>query len=286
MTNYEIFCKTVELGSLSRTAEVLSYSQSNITHVIQQMEKSFGFTLLIRNKAGVSLTENGKIVYEKIKQVLAAENELLKTVQEINGFSLGSLRIGVFSSIAAELLPKALKKYSEQYPRVEITLYDGDHEAVLGWLMDGTIDIGFLSQIPPKKGIEFLPLLQDEMLALMPEKHRARDRMEIPVSFFAEEPTIYPYETIAHDVDAVMKASNVKPSISLEVKGSETIVAMVREGLGVSILPELYMRSHGEGIVTRPLSPRFYRTIGAALPENSANKALTERFLEIVREVI
>lgn len=109
---------------------------------------------------------------------------------------------------------------------------------------------------------------------------------EIPVAFFKEEPTIYPYESISRDVDAVMRASGVKPNIRLEVKGSETIVAMVREGLGVSVLPELYMRSHGEGIVTRPLSPRFYRTIGAALPGNSANAALTERFLGIVREVL
>lgn len=80
MTNYEIFCKTVELGSLSKPAEALDYSQPNVSHAIQLLEKQFGFQLLIRNKGGVVLTENGEIVYQKMKQILEAESELTTMV--------------------------------------------------------------------------------------------------------------------------------------------------------------------------------------------------------------
>lgn len=285
MNKYDIFSKVVELKSLSHAAEVLSYSQSNITHTIQQMEKEYGFTLLIRNKGGVSLTENGKIVYEKIKAIVAAEEELQQCVQRINGYTIGSIRIGVFSSISMELLPKALKQFGLNYPHVDVTLYDGDHEAVLQWLLDGTIDIGFLSQTP-EKDIDFIPLFKDEMLVVLPENHPACSQISIPPEFFENEPTIYPYESIANDFNAVMSSAGVVPKKRMEVKGGETIVAMVKEGLGVSVLPELYMRSHSDGVVCLPVRPRQYRTIGAALPKKSTNQALTRLFLDTVKEVL
>ncbi len=285
MNKYEIFSKVVELGSLSHAAEVLSYSQSNITHIIQQLEKDYGFTLLIRNKAGVSLTENGRLVYEKIKAILAAEQDLQKCVQQINGYTIGSLRIGVFSSIAMELLPKALKQFALDYPHVEVTLYDGDHEAVLQWLLDGSIDIGFLSQVPAKD-IDFIPLFKDEMLVILPENHPACQEISLPPEFFINEPTIYPYESIASDFNAVMKNFGVTPKKAMEVKGGETIVAMIKEGLGVSLLPELYMRSHKGGLVCLPVRPRQYRTIGAALPQKNPNAALSELFLKTLRQTL
>ncbi len=285
MNKYEIFCKTVEVGSLSHAAEVLNYSQSNVTHTIQQMEKEYGFTLLIRNKAGVTLTENGKLLYEKMKAILSAEEELQKCVQQINGYTIGSIRIGVFSSIAMELLPRALKKFAQDYPHVNVTLYDGDHEAVLQWLLDGSIDIGFLSQTP-ESDLHFIPLFKDEMLAILPKNHPACEEISIPLSFFEKEPTVCPYESIASDFNAVMSSAGVIPNKCMEVKGGETIVAMVKEGLGVGVLPELYMRSHGEGIVCLPIRPRQYRTIGAALPKKSPNAALSNLFLETLRQTI
>lgn len=281
MTNYEIFCKTVELGSLSKSAEALDYSQPNVSHAIQQLERDFGFQLLIRNKGGVSLTENGEIIYEKMKQILEAEYELKKCVNEINGFTLGRIKIGVFSSIAAEILPRALKSFNEKYPNVEITLYDGDHKAVQEWLMNGTVDIGFLSQIPDKT-LEFIPIFEDEMLAILPSNHPAASLTSIPVDFFANEPTIYPYKTISHDVDVIMNKYGIEVNKKMEVKGGETIVAMIKEGLGVGILPELYIRNHHDGIVARPLSNNEYRTIGVAISPRSNNTYLTQRFLETV----
>lgn len=285
MNKYEIFSKVVELKSLSHAAEVLSYSQSNITHVIQQMEKEYGFTLLIRNKGGVSLTENGRLIYEKIKAVLAAEEDLQKCVQQINGYTIGSLRIGVFSSIAMELLPKALKQFATDYPHVDVTLYDGDHEAVLQWLMDGSIDIGFLSQLPGKD-MDFIPLFKDEMLVILPENHPACKEISITPDFFTNEPTIYPFESIASDFNAVMNGFDITPKKAMEVKGGETIVAMVKEGLGVSLLPELYMRSHMDGVVCLPVRPRQYRTIGAALPNKNPNEALSKLFLKTLKQTL
>jgi len=195
------------------------------------------------------------------------------------------LRLGVFSSIAAEILPKVLKTYNEKYPNVEITLYDGDHKAVVDWLMEGTVDIGFLSQIPDIN-IKFISLLQDEMLAVLPENHVMKKVKEIPVSYFAEEPTIYPYKSISHDVDVIMKKANVEPNTIMEIRGGETVAAMVREGLGISILPELYIRTHKEGIVAKPLNPREFRTIGMAISPKTTNGILTERFLDIVTETL
>lgn len=275
---YQVFCKVVELGSLSHAAEALGYTQSGISRMIQSLEKEFGLSLLIRNKAGVSMTENGKIVLKKIEVVLDAESELKNAVAEINGLKIGTLRIGTFPSVAVEWLPEVIRIFQNKYPGIKIQLVDGDHREIEQWLLDGKIDFGFLTETGNLK-IEFIPLHQDEMLAVLPKSHPLADLESFPVTQYSVEPFIFPHKGLDTDVRALLKHARVNPNIKYDVRGGDSIIAMVRNKLGIGLFPELYLKAHSGGILIKHLSPRYYRIIGIGFSSHSTNKMIADKFI-------
>ena len=284
MTNskYIVFLKTVELQSLSKAAEALNYTQSNVTQMIQSMEKDYGFRLLNRNKGGVSLTENGKFVFESIRNIVYWEERLYQTISMISNLQAGTLRIGSFSSVCVEWLPEIVAQFQQKYPGIQAELMIGDYNELVEWLNAGRIDCGFVTSYM-KHTPHFFPLVKDEMLALASVSSHYKDSLSYDIQNFGTDSFVYPYKGLDADVNYVLKHAKVSPNVKYRVKGDEAIIALVEENLGVGMLPELYLRRFGN-ILKLPLNPRQFRTIGLSLSPQSVDLPLVQCFMAWVKE--
>ena len=130
LKQYRAFLKTVECRSVSQAAQAMGMTQSALTQNLGALEKQFGFRLLVRNKAGVRLTQEGRRVYRAIEQVVRADEALLSAVEEVRRSSGDTIRIATFKSVAVSWLPAMMKAFQAEHPEAEFRLFDGAYAEV------------------------------------------------------------------------------------------------------------------------------------------------------------
>lgn len=160
MIRYTAFCKIVELGSFTRAAEVLGYTQAAISQMVRSLEAELKLTLLTRTRSGIRLTPEGELVYPFIQKTVACERALADKAREIYDLGAGEIRIGTFSSISQHWLPSLIKRFNQKYPNILFRLYQGDYTTMGDWLRSGYIDFCFadLAAIP---GFNTITLAKD-----------------------------------------------------------------------------------------------------------------------------
>lgn len=255
------FVTAVEYGSLTKAAEILDYTQPSISHMISSLEDDYGFSLLVRGKFGVTPTDNGLVLLPIMHDLLKRSQLLTETVNEINGMEIGRIRIGAYTSVCVHWMPTVLSLFNATYPQIQVQLYEGNSQEIKQWLESGKIDFGIgttqISQNP-----NFIPLMQDRMLAILPKKHALGSRNTIPLRTFTVEPCIMPYEDSHHDVQFIFKKEKITPNIAYQIRGDEAIIALVKKGLGISLLSELLIKEHLTELSAKPIEGNYVRTIG------------------------
>ena len=122
---YEIFLKVCETGSFSKAAEALNYTQSGISQMMAGLEEELGVQLFARVKRGVSLTDNGARLIPYIQEMVNQKDKLRQAAFNINNKIEGKLRVGSFSSITALWMPDVVHFFRENYPKVDVEIFDG-----------------------------------------------------------------------------------------------------------------------------------------------------------------
>ena len=176
------------------------------------------------------------------------------------------MRIGAFTSVAVHWLPGVLKEFQADYPNVEFRLFNGDYHDVEQWLSDGSIDIGFVN-VP---------------CAILPPGSRFASYPKFPLIECEKEPFISLLESSDHDARRALEAAGVKPNVRFYTKDDYAIIAMVEQGLGMSIMPELLLKGRSDRLLILPLVPEATRVIGIAIAAGSKAGPATRRFADYV----
>ncbi|MBQ7736229.1 MAG: LysR family transcriptional regulator [Oscillospiraceae bacterium] len=280
---YEVFEKIVEYSSLTRAAEELGLTQSGVSHVLAALEEEFGFPLLRRSRVGARLTPEGEALMPRVREVLRSQERLEQAAAELRGLAAGTVRVATFTSVAVHWLPGMLQEFQALYPRVDFRLFNGDYHDVDRWLSDGSADVGFVA-LPTELRCPCTPLKEDRLLAVLPKNHPLAALEVCPAAAVAREPFISLLETSDDDARRALEAAGVTPNVRFTTKDDYAIIAMVEQGLGVSIMPELLLTGREDGVALRPLEPAASRTLALAVPAGDAAGPATRRFAEFVRE--
>ena len=281
MDKYGIFEKVVETRSLTRAAEELGCTQSAVSHSLSGLESDLGFPLLIRGRGGVSLTDEGERILPSIRAILTAYEQLEQTASSIRGLDSGTVRVGAFTSVAVHWLPGIIKKFQGDYPNVDFKLLNGDYHDVEQWILDGSIDIGFVN-VPCSLDCEVITLMEDRLLAIVPEDSRFKNYPKFPLSECETEPFISLLESSDHDARRALEAAGVKPNVKFYTKDDYAIIAMVEQGLGISIMPELLLKGRNDRLLTLPLVPEAKRTIGLAVAASDKAGPAVRKFTDYI----
>ena len=279
VNKYEAFLLSVELGSITRAAENLGVTQSAVSHMISSLEAELGFALLRRGRGGAVPTAEGQSVTPAIRGILTARERLDQMASAIRGLDSGTVRIGTFTSVGVHWLPGIIAEFQADYPSAELKLMSGDYHDVEQWLADGSADIGCVP-LPTRLGGEVVPLRADRLLAVIPANHPLADAAAFPVAELERESFIGLLETSDRDARGALAAAGVSPHIKYKTKDDYAVIAMIERGLGVSIMPELLLRSCSERVRCLELDPPASRTIGLCMPDAERAGPATRRFAE------
>ena len=281
LDKYEVLVAVVEQGSLTLAASALSCTQSAVSHSLDSLEKELGFPLLKRGRGGVRLTAEGEKLMPAVRSLLASAEQLQQTASAIRGLDTGTVRIGAFTSVAVHWLPGVLKMFQADYPKVDFKLLNGDYHDVEQWLENGSVDIGFVN-VPCTLDCECITLMEDRLLAILPLGSRFASYPKFPLVECETEPFISLLESSDHDARRALEAAGVQPNVRFYTKDDYAILAMVEQGLGMSIMPELLLKGRNDRLQILPLIPEARRTIGMAIAASEKAGPATRRFADYV----
>ncbi len=282
MNRYLALQKIIELGSFSKAAEAMGYSQSAISQMISSLEEEMSLKLVNRFRTGARLTLEGEELYPHIEKMIYQYYSVQEKINEIKGLKTGTIRMGTLASISAHWLPGLLKEFQEQYPEVEFVIHQGDYTSIYEWIKTGAIDFGFVN---PKAvtGIETIVLKEGDMLAVLPENHPLGKNDVIPLELLAKEPFILLEEGHYYEPLEAFKAIGVAPDIRYTIHDDYAIMTMVEAGLGVSILAELVLHRTNYKIKLCATEPRISRTIAIGYKDKSGMPIACKRFIQLLQ---
>lgn len=283
MNRYLALQKIVELGSFSKAAEAMGYSQSAMSQMISSLEDEMSIKLINRFRTGAKLTLEGAELYPHIEKLIYQYDAVINKTGEIKGLETGTIRMGTLASISAHWLPKLLKEFQEKYPGVEFVIHQGDYTSIYEWIKTGAVDFGFVN---PKAvtGIETIMLKEGAMLAVLPEDHPLADRQVIPLKELAAEPFILLEEGHYYEPLEAFKTVGVSPNVKYTIHDDYAIMTMVEAGLGVSILAELVLHRTNYKIKRCVTEPEIFRTIAIGYKDKASLPIACKRFLELLRQ--
>jgi DNA-binding transcriptional LysR family regulator len=260
---FEALLRSVDCGSLSRAAQDMGYTQSGLSHMIKSLETRFGFALLKRTRDGVALTENGEKLLPHIRALVNASIALEQDISEINGLVAGTLTIGTFASMSIAWLPHIIKSLHTDYPGIQFHLMEASTQELEKLLQDERIDCAFFS-LQPHMRFEWISLYQDPLYAILPLDHPYAERDSFPMEAFRNEPFVIPSMGAEYDTMRVLKDTGIPPECAYSTMEDYAAIAMVENGLCISLIPGLVLRGHRANVAILELDPPQYRTLGIA----------------------
>lgn len=260
---YEVFVKVVDTGNFTKAGEILGLSQSGVSHNISALESELGITLLNRGRNGVSLTDAGKRIIGHMRNILSESEQIKQRTAAILGIEIGKIKIGSFPSVSAKLLPGIISYFKSRYERLELELFEGSYDEITEWVENGVIDIGFVSL--PVKGLETIPLLKDKLVVLLPCGHPFHNHKTLTIEKLSKEPFIMPKAGCEVLIKERFQSYGLKPNILFEVEDNQTIISMVQEGIGLTVIPQLTLPNWFTQVSTVELVPETHRNIGLAV---------------------
>jgi len=284
---YQAFLRVVELGSITKAADCLGYTQSAVSRMIADLEDEWGIELLHRSRAGLSLSSDGIMIMPYIKELCDSYNIMSEKVDHLKGLDTGFIRIGTITSISTQLLPLILKEFRSRYPNIEFQLKNMDRVEAEDALRAGEIDCCFIStpiSESKRDKIQTRFLMRDPMVALLPCDHAMASYPLYPLQRFSGECYVKLTDEHRNEVslllDKINEQLDTPPATFYEVNDDYSVMAMVESGLGVSVLPKLVTNRMPFNVCIRELDPPQYRDIELAFLNDRASPA-TEKFIQV-----
>lgn len=276
LSQLEVLIAITDTGSLKEAGEVVSLTQSAVSYSLSRLEKELGVTLLNRGRQGIAMTRIGEEVVQHARSIMTQIDIIRQKTSRERGLSVGKLRLGYVPYIAPRLVAGIIRDFQQKYPEIEVVLFEGNPKELLGWLDTGMIDVGTV--LRPEQYVSTVPLAHSEIRAILSVHHPLATESEIRMEQLAEEALIGPKGDFGTaSIEIVAPYEEIVPRIRFEASTTDTILVMVRENMGVSIMPQMRYEGNLEGIVALPLAPP--RSVDIFLAA-TIQSPVTETFLD------
>lgn len=269
----------IDVGNMTRAAEQLGYTQSGLSYIIKTLEAEFGFPMLVRSRSGVRPTADCMRILPILRDLHHKSQMLEQEVADIRGLAVGAVSVGVFPCISRFWMPTILRNFTARYPGITLSIRESGQEDLDQWLRDGSVDLLLYSR-QPNYTHQWIQFMQDDLCAVVPEGHPLAPCREIALDQLTGEPFIMEDDAHDHDIPRLLKDSGFHPNVCWSSKDELAILNMVAAGLGVSVLPGLYLQDMPPGVKALPLVPRAYRQLGAAMLSLEELSPAARRFLD------
>lgn len=275
----EYVVAVAELRSFHEAARRCHVSQPGLSAQIRQVEETLGVRIFERDRRHVLVTPEGQVIVRQARRVLAEAGELLSAAEGVGGEGLvGTLRMGVIPTVAPYLLPQALPRIRERYPKLRLLLYEGQTHDIVARLHDGKLDLLLLALEADLERAETHPLFRDDFVLAVRSGHPLSKRKRVEDKDLATDEILLLDDghCLRDQALPVCRRARAREIGDFRAGSLATLAQMVASGLGMTLLPRIAVpveASRGAGLVTRPFrAPAPFRTIGLAWRPTSVKK--------------
>jgi len=280
-------------GSFSAAAESLAYTQSAVSQQIAALEREAGTVLVERNARGIRMTEAGRALVRHADVILGRLADAEAELEAIAGVRGGRLRMVSFPTAGATIAPRAIGRFRERFPGVEVTLAPREPDEGLECLKAGECDIALTVEASfariTDKAIERHPLLDDPMYICLGAHHPAARKARLRLKDLAEEAWIMGVTGTCPDgliLQRACQGAGFEPRLAFQSDDYVAIQGFVAAGVGVCFIPDLALVAVREDVVIRQLEgrPPLRHILAATLAGGFVSPA-AEAMLDILVEV-
>lgn len=277
------FEAVAQAGHFGRAAEQCAVTQPALSMQVQELERFLGLQLLERGRGGVILTEGGKEIARRASQVLADVRDIVDFARQQGGTLSGPLGLGVIPSVAPYILPQLLPMIRTAFPDLDLHIRETQTQLLLRELVDGQLDLLLLALPVEQPEVETMRLFEDRFLLAMPPSYHVSDHVHATPDLLEGDRLLLLEEghCMRDQALAFCSLQRVGNINTFGASSLSTLVQMVANGLGTTLLPELSVpleTRRGDIRLMRFADPEPQRVIGLAWRKSSPRK---RHFMEL-----
>lgn len=236
---YRIFYVVATKGNITKASQELKISQPAVTKQIKVLENQLGGELFIRTKRGVILTENGKEIYNYIKQAMNCFNNAEIQFSNLKKLETGVVKVGVSTALARVFLLEYLDKFHKEYPNVAIHIYTDPSKVMRNMLKNGSLDILIAKEEEDEdEDLEVVRLGELHHCFIASDYFKELKNKTITLNKLNEYPILLQKEpsTTRQSFDKFCKENKIEITTKLEIASATLLEDLVRIGLGVGLV--------------------------------------------------
>lgn len=286
LRHLKYFIAVAEEKSFSKAARRLNIAQPPLSYQINMLEEELNLKLFDRTVRPIELTLAGKYFYEKSLETIKSIQNYCKEAYKISIGEAGNLKISFTGNGIFGTIPQLIKDFRQKYPLIKLDLMQMNTHEQINRLMDNYIQIGMICAIPNMEEIQTKVIRREKFVLVLSKKHYlSKNSFPINLSDLKQDKFILTKkeagEYYYNVLEKIFLEANLKPDIVQEVYELYTALALVRTGLGVSIVPESLKSFKLDGIVFKEIANVNEELITAVAWKKDSNNSLIKLFVDM-----
>src|SRR5258708_5582751 len=285
------FLAVGEALNFTKAAAQLRVAQPALSRQVQDLEDEIGVDLLRRSPRGVTLTAEGKLFLEEVRELLKRAEESVEKVRALARGEYGELHIGYAPIPTTEILPPALAKFQKAVPRVKVLLHDLSSDELIAGLRDGTLELAITVEPSGEQtaGVEFEVLRTQPLWVAMTAAHPFARLKSISLEKLAAEPLVgfrrKDYPEYYRFLERLFAPIQAKPRLAVECDSASSLITEVEAGRGIALASPNFKLVAGKRLLYRPLTGTTeVGSVGIARATKGDLTPAGVKFCEILRK--
>ena len=267
-------------GSLTGAADQLGITPSAVSHALASLESEYNLRLAVRDRAGCTLTQVGERLLPYAAEAVRAVDLFEEEANAAAAGPLsGRLLVGTFPSIGRILLP-LVRSFARRHPAVEVVLLEGTDVEVEHWLDSQAIDVGTMTGM--RTGLTMVPFISDSFVAVLSAGHPLADEADVCLADLADDPFLLSDGGCERHIRQLYDEQGLQLRPTYRIQAISTLLAMIGQDLGISVLPELALGQQVKGVAAVPLRPSARRDLLLAARADLEPSLAAQAFLATI----
>jgi DNA-binding transcriptional LysR family regulator len=285
LMHWRLLVAAADAGCVSKAAAQVGITQSGASQAISQLENRLGVKMLLRDRRRTTVTAIGEQVIAHARCMLVEWASIKTLVDESRGLHTGRIKLATFPSVFTSLLPSFLQSFGQLYPGINVVSLDGTDDEIEAWLADGTVDIGVVMNSGTER--EVFVLGRDKWVVVAPTGHplgRRSSRIGVLLEELADEPYVLATGGCRLNSRRLLaEAGHALSDLRISVRDWSTAFELIREGMGLSLVPESMLPVARQGLRVLNLATPMYREFGLVCSETGQLSPAVHAFFDQLR---
>ncbi|WP_024471216.1 LysR family transcriptional regulator [Pantoea ananatis] len=282
LLHWRLIVAVADSGNITRAAEQTGMTQSGASQAIAQLEASLGFRMFIRERRHTSVTALGEEVIGHARLMVSRLDAIRALADDERGLKDARIRIASFPTVTSTFLPSLLREFKRLHPGINVVVLEGTDHEVEEWLSKDTVDLGVVMN--PLPGYCDLLLGRDEWVAVLPAGHahsRQAALSGISLEVLTSLPFILATGGCAVNPKSLAEQAGLQISdIRITVRDWISACMLVRENMGVALIPQSALPADLHGLSVITVTPRIYREFGLICSSLGRSSPAVQTLLE------